>query len=384
MKAFVLNSNILSVAPSSISYEEMLKAINGNTGNSYITYAILKTLGLSTFLKKEEHVSNIWEDELPDPMYINDNYNVCFFTFQDQFKRIVPQYIKKIKLEKITKFLSKITIPVVSYSLGTNFTMTHSNTPKGGMFSNILVKKKNVIANDFKRLLQVLSEKSESIGIRGYITQEALSNIGINNTSVIGCPTYFENGENQIIIKQELSDDAAILGTGLFSSRNINPIYYIGQCEKVPLKICHGSHFTADDIYDVYQKALAYPGYADCFLTALENGRVKAFCNMDEWKDFIKIKKIILAVGTRVHGSIIAMNAGIPAVCTAGDSRAHEMCSYLGIPHMPGACGMDITISKFYDCFDPVTVALKYQDVLNEYNSWLLKNNLRNVTIVHE
>lgn len=346
----------------------MLKAINGNTGNSYITYSILKTLGIPTSLRKESHISNIWQDPLPDPGYINGNFNICLFTLQDQFQCELPSYIKQERLDEITSFLKKIKTPVVSYSLGTNFSMTQT------LGKNIIPKKTNVIAKGFHGILKELSDKTESIGIRGHITEEALSSIGIKNTTIIGCPTYFENGQKQKIIKKEFSDSSPILGTGLFSTKELNPIYYIGQSEKITLKICHGSNYLPQDIYDIY--ANAYPGYANNFIKAIQSGRVKAFCNMDEWKEYIKSQKIELSVGTRVHGSIVAMNTGIPAICTAGDSRATEMCSYLGIPHMPGICGLDLHIAEFYNFFDEFAVSKKYTEGLKNYSSWLTKNKL--------
>jgi hypothetical protein len=357
----------------------MVNKINGNTGNSYITYAILKTLGRCAALKKKDHISNIWNDELPDPGRINSDFNMCLFTLQDQLQRTLPNYVKKEKLAKITEFLKRIKIPVVSYSLGTNEMMTESRVKRASILNNIFVKKRQKIAHEFKAFLEVISEKSASLGIRGYITMEELARIGIHNATVIGCPTYFENGEKQEIIKKKLTDVSPILGAGLFASREVNPLIYICQSEKIGLKICHGAEISPNDISEIYQSSLHYPGYANCFIQALRRDKVKAFCNMDDWKRFIQTEKIELSVGTRVHGSIMAMNAGVPAVCTAGDSRALEMCSYLGMPHMSGALGLHTPLQMFHESFNPLSVKDKYLEVFKTYKSWLVQNSLLKV-----
>ena len=379
MNIFILNSNILCTNHSDVSYNEMVNNIAGNTGNSYITYAILKTLGRVAALKKEDHISNIWNDELPDPGRINSDFNVCFFTLQDQLQKRLPNYIKKEKLAKITEFLKKIKIPVVSYSLGTNGMMPNSRVKKASILSNIFVRKRQEIAHEFKPFLEVISEKSASLGIRGYITKEALARIGIHNATVIGCPTYFENGEQQEIVKKKLTDVSPILGVGLFARKEPNPLVYICQSEKIGLKICHGEEILPEEICEFQQNSLQYPGYANCFIQALRRDKVKTFCNMDDWKRFIQTEKIELSVGTRVHGSIMAMNAGVPAVCTAGDSRALEMCSYLGIPHMPGAFGMHTPLQTFHESFNPSSVKDKYLEVLKTYKRWLVQNSLSKV-----
>lgn len=45
--------------------------------------------------------------------------------------------------------------------------------------------------------LRVISEKSIQIGIRGEYTKSILNKIGVRNTTIIGCPSFFEMGENR-------------------------------------------------------------------------------------------------------------------------------------------------------------------------------------------
>ncbi len=85
---------------------------------------------------------------------------------------------------------------------------------------------------------------------------------------------------------------------------------------------------------------------------------------------------IRLAVGTRLHGSIIAMNCGVPSVCTAGDTRAQETCAYLGIPHLPGYCGLDLDLGALLESIDTDEINRKYIATYEHYRNWLNINQL--------
>jgi polysaccharide pyruvyl transferase WcaK-like protein len=57
------------------------------------------------------------------------------------------------------------------------------------------------------------------------------------------------------------------------------------------------------------------------------------FCtDYDEINNFFKDKDLV--IGSRIHASIIALNNGIPAICTNCDSRVFEMCELFKIPHI--------------------------------------------------
>ena len=75
-----------------------------------------------------------------------------------------------------------------------------------------------------------------------------------------------------------------------------------------------------------------------CPLTVLEKilyseNRLRFFSSIPEWK--VDLATHDFFIGTRVHGSIVALNSGVPSVVMNGDSRAREMCEYLNIPYHP-------------------------------------------------
>lgn len=56
---FFINSNICLKKEDIADYDSFMRAVCGNTGNSYITYALMKELG--TPLNPEFHIQNIYE-----------------------------------------------------------------------------------------------------------------------------------------------------------------------------------------------------------------------------------------------------------------------------------------------------------------------------------
>jgi hypothetical protein len=55
-----------------------------------------------------------------------------------------------------------------------------------------------------------------------------------------------------------------------------------------------------------------------------------AFYDCRAWLDFMG--RFDFVVGTRFHGAMLAIQAGVPAACIAHDSRTQEMCETMGIP----------------------------------------------------
>jgi hypothetical protein len=56
-----------------------------------------------------------------------------------------------------------------------------------------------------------------------------------------------------------------------------------------------------------------------------------AFLDVPGWMDFLR--RFDFVVGSRFHGVMLAIQAGIPAGCITHDSRTTELCQTMGIPY---------------------------------------------------
>lgn len=86
---FFINSNLITSKSSLTDYDTFFNAVAGNTGNSYITWALLKELGVAE-LKDEFHIQNIYDfdfsktEKVSD--FVNHNCTHVFLILQDQIR----------------------------------------------------------------------------------------------------------------------------------------------------------------------------------------------------------------------------------------------------------------------------------------------------------
>lgn len=57
------------------------------------------------------------------------------------------------------------------------------------------------------------------------------------------------------------------------------------------------------------------------------------YISVSQW--MLSLRQFGLHIGTRIHGSQAAIQAGVPSVCLYIDSRTRELCEYMNIPHAP-------------------------------------------------
>jgi len=78
---------------------------------------------------------------------------------------------------------------------------------------------------------------------------------------------------------------------------------------------------------------LLCPGITDEQFEALGKMRFKAFIRVEDWLGYYSTRSA--TIGTRIHGNILSLQASIPSLPITHDSRTHELCQTMGIPHIP-------------------------------------------------
>lgn len=216
VKPFFINSNIHLKEFSYKTVEDILTPLGGNTGNSYITYGLMKAVlgGICDI----PHIQNIYTYDFSksdkDIEIINNECTHVFFILQDQI-RLFESYSLTLPYTNIINFLKRLNKKVIVAGLG-------ANCFSG--FDKEFYKKLNPELVEF---LRKLSEYCELIGLRGEFTQEVMSKLGISNTEVIGCPSYFENGRDRIVHKKPFGE-LNIMQSSKNFTRSINN--YLRYC----------------------------------------------------------------------------------------------------------------------------------------------------------
>ena len=83
------------------------------------------------------------------------------------------------------------------------------------------------------------------------------------------------------------------------------------------------------------------------------NNRVKLFPDMAIWRKYIQERGFHFSFGSRIHGNIMSILAGIPAVVYACDSRTRDMAEFFDIPMlMPTLSNEKIDLFQLYQNVD--------------------------------
>lgn len=199
------------------------------------------------------------------------------------------------------------------------------------------------------RLVKIISERSPSLGVRGYYTAEVLAAHGILNVEVLGCPSLYTNLKPPTEIKTLTVDDLGNLAVNFsrrVSSHSFSPPA-LRAIENALLKIAirFNLDFVAQD--ELEELALAFDEFDKYPIEGVSNyfsnnnkeetlryfsDNGNYFCNYADWARFISHKSG--TVGSRLHGNIISLVNGLPGFVIAHDSRTLEICALAGIPYL--------------------------------------------------
>lgn len=354
---FVINSNICTSKKDVETYDVLMDAIAGNSGNSYITWSLLKEIGCDLESIKGHEIKSLYTYDFnnteKDIDIINNECTNVILVLQDQI-RIEESYGYRLPYVKIKKFISQINKPILIAGLGAN--------SFNGFDSNFY-KKLDAELVDF---LHYLSDCCEIIGLRGYFTQEVLYKLGIKNTCVIGCPSYYETGKGRVLNKPIYSNTLRV-GTSIgVHTYGVGPVYLQDKLEENIIKaLCFNGELK-----------LSYKE-----LCLLQKRMYRFHTSIIEWKRDLA-SNIDFYVGTRVHGSMVAMNSGVPTVVMNKDSRAREMCEYMNIPYHPELFGCR-NVEKILSVCDYDKMNQHYNEKFDIFVEFLKNNNIQYNPLEH-
>lgn len=225
-----------------------------------------------------------------------------------------------------------------------------------------------------------------NIGVRGPFTQSVIESLGLRDASVVtGCPSNFLN------LDPGLPDKIARAFTKPIRSIAVNAgIPYIPNIRNLEQNLADIVTLT-DSAYIVQHGLqmveLARQGFDDMDQQTFELCRTYiapnktgeqfqdwckryayAFFDVRAWMDFVR--RFDFVVGTRFHGAMLAIQAGVPAGCIAHDSRTLEMCQTMRIPvvrsaDIVGALTPHNVLDYFK--FDPANYAATRSELARSY-----------------
>ncbi len=234
-----------------------------------------------------------------------------------------------------------------------------------------------------------------SLGVRGAFTAEVLDHYGFGaNAEVLGCPSLFLNPSpylgSEIAERTGMPERVAVIA-GHESWPSLAKIEaslarivtetngtYIGQHGLRMMRLTRGEAATFEEADLVRCRNHICPDLEPEAFVQWTRTYGNVFFDVSAWLEHIR--RFDFAIGARIHGTIIALQAGIPALCIAHDSRTLELCQTMGVPHVtpqdiPDGVKREDLLSLFE--FDADAFDANRQLLAKRYVAFLKANSLR-------
>ncbi|MDR6818094.1 hypothetical protein J2X76_003271 [Neorhizobium sp. 2083] len=241
-----------------------------------------------------------------------------------------------------------------------------------------------VLSPGTRRFLDLISERSKSIGVRGDFTAEVLSKLGIKNVDVVGCPSIFLIDGNFRAIETESTLRIATHTTWHGHYRDAiaellrfgikYDALFVEQAETSIMRLLQTKALDSDSQFRIRYYS---DNDADSWkLLDWLSRRAHYYLDSKSWNS--AMRQVDLSIGSRFHGNIAAAAAGARVLLLTIDVRTEELARYFNMPHMRLTDFDERTDPKtLWDAADP-SLFLKTLPMKKERMwAFLLKNGLK-------
>lgn len=251
---------------------------------------------------------------------INDEFDGFVVPLANAFRRGFRRNLKNL-----THVIERLDMPVTVVGVGSQHPLeadSHSGDP---------------MAEDVKRFMTAVLDRSASVGVRGELTARYLKNLGFGDehVDVIGCPSVYLNGpdlnvrahreplgkESRIAVSMSPLVDTMLPIIQRHADQYRN-LVYIPQDTWDLAALMWGESTKSET--PAFQ--LISPDS-----TLHQNDQIRFPLDPKTWVDYLRDFDFVF--GTRIHGTVAAILAGTPAILLAHDSRTLELADYHRIPY---------------------------------------------------
>lgn len=302
------------------STESLYDAV-GNTGNLAFTYAISRQVGAAN-----RHVR--WNAPSADLKAAGD---LAVMTAANQ---LGPH----ADLAKVAEKLASTDQKLVVLGLGAQSTIDGAipDLPQGTL--------------DFLAEARRHAPASgPNITVRGPFTKKVLDHYGFGDCAeVMGCPSLFINPNprlGQLIARNLRRPQRIAVAAGSYTRPNHREVErklvqlvtqtsgsYVGQhpLQMVQLTRGEAKRLSSADLGKSRDYLMPDASLPRFIRWTRRHGNV--FFDIPSWMEHYR--HFDLVTGMRIHGVMVALQAGVPALCIVHDSRTLELCETMMVPHV--------------------------------------------------
>ncbi len=233
-----------------------------------------------------------------------------------------------------------------------------------------------------------------NIAVRGSFTKKVLDHYGLGDSAVVcGCPSLFINPVSNLgeqiearlgLVKsiavaaghQKWKHLGKIEATLVNLARKTNGSY-VGSSpfEMVALTRGEANYLPEADLIACRDYACPDMDLSEFVSWSRSVGRVF----FDVWSWMEHYRHYDLVVGARIHGVMLALQAGVPGLCIAHDSRTLELCQTMLIPHItPRELGHNFNLDRIVDAakIDGVAFDKNRRELAKRFREFFVGNEI--------
>lgn len=296
----------------------VLHRAGGNTGNLAFHHAI------SAFLHKDVETIS-WEGDISSMRQAGD---IALVPCANQFG-------SHSHLGGLAEKFAHIGKPMVALGLGaqSGYDMQIPQVQEGTL--------------QWVRILADHNQGAPNIGVRGEFTRAVLEHYGLaDNAVVLGCPSFFINPSKTL--GQEIAANfreptriavaaghpvwthMARIEQSLVAMARATNGSYIPQAGVDMVALARNDFLHVEAPQFVALRKYVAPGMDPVEFMAWARGSFQVFFNVPSWMEHLRAHDFV--IGTRIHGVALGIQAGVPSLCIAHDSRTIELCITMKIP----------------------------------------------------
>ncbi|MCR4266995.1 polysaccharide pyruvyl transferase family protein [Nitratireductor sp. ZSWI3] len=265
--------------------------------------------------------------------------------------------------EQAVPILKRLGLPVIGFGIG-------AQAP---------VKHKLQLSQETRTLLHLMADSTASIGVRGAHSAQVLWDMGIRNVRIIGCPTAFRRNDPDLRITLPPLD--SVRDVGITIRREVSPAYandiaryltfhrdlvkaaagrfntvLMAQGEIEEKKLVMGTdEQQAEAIASLRSNDWASAWYFDATMERLYRERLFYSDVVADYEQLVRTRDLVL--GYRLHGNLMALANGVPAIYFTYDSRTIEFAETYQIPSFNIFKNKEFRLEEYWD-----------QALFNKYN----------------
>lgn len=226
------------------------------------------------------------------------------------------------------------------------------------------------------KMLEIVSERSKTIGVRGNYSAALLNRIGFNNVVAVGCPSmYWPSKENIIIHKKTIFERVLIpyhLTLAKYIPEFLEDKVLLGQDFQDEVIFTNNLENDIQLIKWLQNRFDTIESYS-VMLRVVRKGGV-FHREFNKWFDFIGKQDFV--VGPRLHACLAALVQGVPTVMTPRDLRGKEIAEFYRLPTTTYEGLRSTPLEEIYKEADFTAFHEIYPSRYHNYISVLAENDL--------